>query len=155
MRSWALGPLDGKSDLKWRSTRKIDHSENQDQNLSMQAPHRRFPSFRTVRKSISDQRGDQPCVYQRQSWGEGDWKKVVKRYKLPITRWTLGMNIMIYKTVVRINPRSSHPERIFFFFLLYLYKMMDVNWTYFSNPFTTYINQTILLYALNLYNDVC
>ena len=33
--------------------------------------------------------------------------------------------------------------------------MMDVIWTYFSDHFTIYVNLTIVLYALNLYRDVC
>ena len=34
--------------------------------------------------------------------------------------------------------------------------MVDVSWTYYSNHFThkKYVNQTIMLYALNLYSKV-
>ena len=32
---------------------------------------------------------------------------------------------------------------------------MDVSWTYYGNHFTIYVNQTIMLYAFNLYSDVC
>lgn len=31
----------------------------------------------------------------------------------------------------------------------------NVSWTYCGNHFTTYVNQTITLYALSLYSDVC
>lgn len=43
---------------------------------------------------------------------------------------------------------------IFFIFLLYLYEKMDVSWTYCGNHFIIYVNQTIMLYTLNLYSDV-
>lgn len=49
-------------------------------------------------------------------------------------------------------------SRINFFFLsflLYLFKMMNVNWAYCGNYFTIYINQNIMLSILNLHNDVC
>ena len=32
---------------------------------------------------------------------------------------------------------------------------MDVSLTYCNNHFTIYVNQTIMLYTLNLYSDVC
>ena len=121
---------------------------------------------------------------------------------------------MIYRIVVkRKNPRSSHHKENFFsfssFFILYLYDMVDVSWTYCDNHFTieayltlscitdvnlfyklkvrhhtnkrfwpdlfqdslycsdlelnlqylqgmpVYRNQTVMLYALNLYREVC
>ena len=43
----------------------------------------------------------------------------------------------------------------FLLFLLYLQEKMGVNWTYCGYHFTMYVNQTIMLYALNLYSDVC
>lgn len=33
--------------------------------------------------------------------------------------------------------------------------MIDVSWTYLGNHFTIYVKQLIILYALNLYSDVC
>lgn len=33
--------------------------------------------------------------------------------------------------------------------------MMDASWSYCNNPFTTYVNQAIALYALSSYSDVC
>ena len=33
--------------------------------------------------------------------------------------------------------------------------MMDVNETYCGHHFTIYVSQTIMLYTLNLYSDVC
>ena len=32
---------------------------------------------------------------------------------------------------------------------------MNVSWTYCDNHFTIYMNQTFMLYALNIDNDVC
>lgn len=32
---------------------------------------------------------------------------------------------------------------------------MDVNWAYCSDHFTIYVKQSIMLYTLNLYSDVC
>lgn len=43
---------------------------------------------------------------------------------------------------------------LFSFFLLYLYEKMDITQTYYGNHFIMYINQTIMLYALNLYTDI-
>lgn len=33
--------------------------------------------------------------------------------------------------------------------------MMDINQTYCGKQFTVYVNQTIMLYVLNLYSDEC
>ena len=38
---------------------------------------------------------------------------------------------------------------------MYLYEKMNVAWTYYGNYFTIYVNQIIMLYTLNLCNDVC
>ena len=38
-------------------------------------------------------------------------------------------------------------------FFLFIYEMIDVNWTYCGNRFTVYVNQAIILYALTLYSD--
>ena len=42
-----------------------------------------------------------------------------------------------------------------FFFPLYLYEKRDISTTYCGNHFAINENQTILLYALNLYSDAC
>lgn len=34
-------------------------------------------------------------------------------------------------------------------------KKKFINWTYCGNYFTVYVNQTIMLYTLNLYSDEC
>ena len=56
-----------------------------------------------------------------------------------------------------VDPKNSHhKEKLFFpifFFLLYV--KMEVSWTNYGNHFTTYVNQIIILYALNIYSDVC
>ena len=50
-------------------------------------------------------------------------------------------------------------RRIFFSFFFssfyWICEMMDASWTFCGNHFTVYVNQTIMLYALNLYSDVC
>ena len=38
---------------------------------------------------------------------------------------------------------------------MYLCETMDVSWMYRNKHFTIYVNQTIMLYALNSYSDVC
>ena len=66
---------------------------------------------------------------------------------------------IIYRKVVnRVIPKGSHHKEnifsFFSFFLLSLYEKMDVSWTYCGNHFTIYVNQTIMLYLLSLYNHV-
>ena len=56
--------------------------------------------------------------------------------------------------VIRVNPKSSHHRKKFFSFY-FIYKIIDVNWTYYDNHFTIYVNQAIILYALTLYSDSC
>ena len=76
--------------------------------------------------------------------------------------WWLWLHCSIIqrKIVKGVNPeRSHHKEKLsllfsFLFFLLYLCEKMDVSWTCWGNHFTMWINQTILLYALNLHKDV-
>lgn len=69
---------------------------------------------------------------------------------------------MVHRKVKRANPESSdHKEKKFFpfipffflFLLLYLYEKMCVNRTHYGNYFTMYVNQTIMLYALNFNSD--
>lgn len=71
---------------------------------------------------------------------------------------------MIYrKAVKRVNYKSScYKEKFFsfilFFFLsllLYLHEKTDASWTSCGNHFTIKANQAIMLYAWNLYSDVC
>lgn len=33
--------------------------------------------------------------------------------------------------------------------------MMDASWPYCGNPFTIHVNEAIMFYDLNSYNDVC
>ena len=40
-------------------------------------------------------------------------------------------------------------------FLLHLYEMMGVSQTYCGYYFTIYLNETFMLYILNLYTDMC
>ena len=62
--------------------------------------------------------------------------------------------------MLRVSPKSSHLKENFFspffpLFLLYVYRMMNVSWTYCGSHFTIYVNQTIMLCTLNVYSDVC
>ena len=43
----------------------------------------------------------------------------------------------------------------FFLFLMDLNEKMGVTWTYHGNHFTIYVNETIMLYALNLQSNIC
>ena len=81
-------------------------------------------------------------------------------YKVPATKQRSTRYIMhnmmtivntlcdIQETVKRIDPKSFHHKENFFF-VLYQYKMMDVN--YCDKHFTTYENQIFMLYTLSLY----
>ena len=42
-----------------------------------------------------------------------------------------------------------------FFFLLYLYEMMNVHWIYCGNYFLMYVSQMIMLFTLTLYSAIC
>lgn len=55
--------------------------------------------------------------------------------------------------LLRVKSKSSHHKEKYF--VLYLYEMMDDRLTYCGNHFIRYINQTTMLYALNLHSDVC
>ena len=64
---------------------------------------------------------------------------------------------MIYRNFVkRANSKSSHhKEKLLFFFLyflLYLYKNLNVSWTYCHNHFMVHRNQTV---GFNLYRNEC
>lgn len=65
---------------------------------------------------------------------------------------------MTYRKVVNTeNTKSSHHEQnvvILFLFLLQPYEKMDVGSAY-CNNFIIHVNQTIMLCAVSLYNDVC
>lgn len=56
--------------------------------------------------------------------------------------------------LLRVDSNSFYHKENLFFFLLYQYEMMDVNWTNCGNHFTEHVNETIMLCALNLYSDV-
>lgn len=60
------------------------------------------------------------------------------------------------KAVKGVGPKSSHhKEKISFSFILYLYEMMIIHWTYSGNHFMMYTSQIIRLYTLNSYSSVC
>lgn len=70
---------------------------------------------------------------------------------------------MTRKAVKRISPEefSSQGEKLFFsfffppfLFIIPMDEMMDVGQIYCDNQFTIYVNQAIMLSALNLYSDV-
>ena len=95
----------------------------------------------------------------------GNWRKVVKTYKLPVilstrdimySMTTTNTNIT-HRKVKRISPMSYHKENFFSFFLFFycIYEKMDVGQTCCGDHFTIHVNQTIMLYILNLYSDVC
>ena len=58
----------------------------------------------------------------------GNWMKVVKRHKFPVTRYISTRDVMynmikiintLYMKVKRVNPKSAHhKEKIFFFYFL-------------------------------------
>lgn len=66
---------------------------------------------------------------------------------------------MKYITVVkRVNTESSHHKENFFSFFASFKLYLHVRWLmllYYSNHFTIYGGQTIMLYTLILYSDVC
>ena len=67
---------------------------------------------------------------------------------------------MVYRKVVKRGSNKSSHYTIFFpfpffFFLSHLYEKVDVGWIFCGNHFTIYVNQTIMLRALNSYSDVC
>ena len=53
------------------------------------------------------------------------------------------------------SRRKSLSSFLFFLFILYLCETMDVSCTYCHKHFTIYVNQTIMVYALNSYSIVC
>lgn len=59
------------------------------------------------------------------------------------------------KVVKGVNPKNPHHKEFFFLllFLLYLYEMLTK--LYRSNHVTKYIIQTITLYNVGLYSDIC
>ena len=67
---------------------------------------------------------------------------------LPNTaEWHIGKLRVILRVIITRRKCFS------FFFLLYLYEKINVTRTYCGNHFSIYINQTIMLYALNLHSD--
>ena len=60
------------------------------------------------------------------------------------------------KAVKGVNPKSPHhKEKMSFSFIVYLYEMMNVHWTYCGNHFIMYTSQIIRLYTLHTYSSVC
>ena len=60
------------------------------------------------------------------------------------------------KAVKGVNPKSPHhKEKMSFSFIVYLYEMMNVHWTYCGNHFMMYTSQIIRLYTLHAYSSVC
>lgn len=59
---------------------------------------------------------------------------------------------MLYRKVKRAYLKSPHHKKNFFF-LLYPYEKMDGSWAYCGHHFVMYVNQTVMLYALN--SGVC
>lgn len=59
----------------------------------------------------------------------------------------------------RGNPKSSHHNEIFFFLFILLFTVsIWEEWcllNYFGNHLRLYVNQTIMLFAWNLHNDIC
>ena len=66
-----------------------------------------------------------------------------------------------WKVVKRVDPKGFHrkektSKKIFFlfFFLVYLYEMIDVSSTCCGNHFTICVNQAIMPHALNVHSEV-
>ena len=96
----------------------------------------------------------------------GKWRKVIKRLKLSAIRWVSTRNIMynimtrcynccmIYRKVKKVNHEFSLQGVFFLFiFLLCLYEMMHVSWTYCGNHFT-YMQIKSSCYISNLYSNL-
>ena len=59
---------------------------------------------------------------------------------------------MLYVKVVRsVNPKSSHQKGIFLSFILYLYGIMDVHWSFCGNHFIRYISKITMLKFIQCY----
>lgn len=53
---------------------------------------------------------------------------------------------------MRVNPGKN--ANLFSFLLLCLYEKIDASQSYYGNHFTTYVNQTFMLYTLALHSNV-
>ena len=63
-------------------------------------------------------------------------------------------SVMCYICKLRVNSKSSHQKKkITFPFILYLYDMTDIQWTYCGNHFMMHTSQIIMLYTL--YSAIC
>ena len=75
---------------------------------------------------------------------------------------TANSDVWYTGKLLRVNPKSSsYEENIYFlylffflYFVLHLYEKTDISWTY-CGDYTIYVNQTLILYTLSLYSDVC
>ena len=61
---------------------------------------------------------------------------------------------MWHMKVKTVNPEFSSQEKYLISFILYLYKMMDIHWTYCDNYSMLYVSQIIMFYTLNLHSTV-
>ena len=109
-------------------------------------------------------------VTRGREWGTGNRRKMVKRLSFSVIRLISTRDIM-YNIMTTANTDVEYIENlvtketlsifiteIFFsslpFFVLYLYKKIDVSWTNCGKHFTIYKIQTLILYASNLYSEV-
>ena len=59
---------------------------------------------------------------------------------------------MVHRKINRVDPTSSHHKEFFFYFIYMKWWMLTKHC---DNHFPLYVNQTIMLYTLNIYTDVC
>lgn len=88
--------------------------------------------------------------YQKQRWGEGSWRKVIKRHRFPIIRQAVGD--VTYNRMTRADIAESYIRKLLrawilgvvitkrnfppFFsslFIVSVYERLDVSWTYCGN----------------------
>jgi len=69
-----------------------------------------------------------------------------------ISLFSFGLSFLNYIYIA--SCLFSYASFFFLLLLLYLYEKVGVSLTYCGNHFTIYINQTIMLYTLNLHHDV-
>lgn len=84
-------------------------------------------------------------IYLDQSWEKKGYKKG-------------SACCIIHRKIIKgVNPKSSHHKEECYFpsFLSYLYEAMDVSPTHCGHHFMIHVNQIIMLYALDVYNEVC
>ena len=59
---------------------------------------------------------------------------------------TVNTTIWYTEKLLRVNSKNSQHKEIFF---IISHEMMDVNYTYFDNHFTIYVNQTRVILVCN------